>query len=58
MQVGSWRAFLPASTTDLAGWDALVVDGVTYELAGHPNPVHNLRLGTVDHVEASLEVVV
>jgi len=56
-QVGSWRAFLPASAADLTGWDALTVDGVTYELAGAPWPVFNPRLGVVDHVEAALEVV-
>lgn len=57
LQIGTWRAFLPAEAADLAGWDAMTVDGVTYELNGDPNPVFNPRLGVVDHVEVALEVV-
>lgn len=57
VQVGTWRAFLPADASDLAGWDALEVDGQLFELTGDPAPVYNPRLGVVDHVEAPLELV-
>jgi hypothetical protein len=52
VQSSSWRVFLPASCADVAGWDALELDGETYELAGDPSPLWHPRLQTVDHVEA------
>ena len=52
VQSSSWRLFLPASCADVAGWDAVDLDGERYELAGDPGPVWSPRLQTVDHVEA------
>jgi len=54
LQTSQWRVFLPASAADVGGWDALELDGETYELAGDPGIHWHPRLGAVDHVEATL----
>lgn len=48
-----WRVFLPADV-DLAGWDALRVDGELLELDGDPWRVRHPRSGDVHHVEAAV----
>ena len=50
-QVSSWRVWLPADV-ELAGTDALEVDGELFELEGDPWPVRNPRTSVVSHVEA------
>lgn len=52
-QETEWLLFLPADV-ELAGADAVVVDGTRYQLTGDPWPVHNPRIGRVDHIEARL----
>lgn len=48
-----WRVFLPADV-DLAGVDALRVDGELLELDGDPWHVRNPRTSSVHHVEAQV----
>lgn len=49
--------FLPAGT-DINGWDRVVYDGITYELAGPPHNAVSPRLGGgVHHIECQLSAV-
>lgn len=49
----TWLLFLPPDA-ELAGADAVVVDGDRYQLDGDPWIVHNPRLGRADHLEVKL----
>jgi hypothetical protein len=46
-----WNIFLLAGV-DINTGDAVVVDGLTYELVGDPWPVRNERTGVISHLEA------
>ena len=57
IQTSRFRVWLPAGATDLGGWDAIQVDGSTYELDGDPWPVWHPPTRTVHHVEAEAVLV-
>jgi hypothetical protein len=48
-----YRVWLGASAP-LSGWDAIEVDGQTFELDGDANAVWNPTLRTVHHVECEV----
>lgn len=48
-----WTLFLPAGT-DIATGDAIVCDGLIYELVGDPWDVRNPRLQAQSHIECTL----
>lgn len=50
-----YTGFFPA-TADLDGTDAVVVDGITYEVVGPPWYARDPLTDTVDHVELNLRV--
>ena len=52
-QITRWRVFLPRDVA-MAGWDEIVVAGLTYTLNGDPWPVLNPRTNTVNHIEAEV----
>jgi hypothetical protein len=51
--VTRFRVWLPADV-ELDGWDAIVVDGDTYEVDGDPSRVWNPLTQTVHHVEGEV----
>jgi hypothetical protein len=51
LEISLWRLFLPA-TAPPAGWDAVRVDDVVYELEGDAWLVRNPRTTVDHHVEA------
>lgn len=56
LEVTTWRCWLPPETAalDARGWDAIRVDGRTYELSGDVWGVVNPRTGETHHAEAML----
>jgi hypothetical protein len=51
LQTTRWRVFLPPDAP-LDGWDAIEVEGRTYELDGDPNPIRSVLDDALHHVEA------
>lgn len=48
-----FRLFL-AADAPVTGWDAVEVDGLSYEIVGAPWQVFSPRTGVVHHVEADI----
>lgn len=53
VEVTRFRVFLPSGTAP-AGWDAIRVDGVEYELAGDANAIWHPLERSTHHVEAEV----
>lgn len=51
-----WDVFLPAGT-DVTSGDALIVDGLEYEVDGESWSVRNPRTGNLSHVEVTVKRV-
>lgn len=51
-----WDVFLPADT-DITSGDALIVDGLEYEVDGEAWPVRNPLTQTMSHVEVTVKRV-